>query len=96
MDTFIYLILPIFIGCYIAQFMIRLNQYYILKNTKPYVLCGTAYCMKIINKKLNNLHIITQISIKVLMTIFVYGLFFGAWLFEYILVKTMHIEYPQN
>lgn len=96
MDTFIYLILPIFIGCYIAQFMIRLNQYFILKNTKLYVLCGTAYFMKIINKKLNNLHIILQIPGKILMAILVYGLFFGAWLFEYILVKTMHIEYPRG
>ncbi len=96
MNIFIYLILPIFIGCYIAQFIIRLNQYFILKNTKPYVLCGTAYFIKIVNKKLNNFHIIIQIPIKILIVMLVYGLFFGAWLFEYILVKTMHIEYSHN
>lgn len=66
MNIFIYLILPIFIGCYIAQFIIRLIQYFILKNTKPYVLCGTAYFIKIVNKKLNNFHIIIQIPIKIL------------------------------
>lgn len=96
MDIFIYLILPIFIGYYIAQFISRLNQYFILENNEPYVLCVTAYFIKIINKKLNNVHIIIQIPIKLLMVMLVYGLFFGAWLFEYIRVKIMHIEYPQN